>query len=150
MSVMSFKIDQLYYGINKGNIESRNTLSISPQGVLNDYHIDSTIIMLDLDTYNIMLSHKDSALCMAKFYAHIIACNLDNIDLIVGDTLTNQSLELRVVKIGKDCHIQEGCGFDDKTSCQLKDKTYYLTSLNSGEVKVNEKWEVIQCIDTPL
>lgn len=150
MSAMFFKINQLYCGIDKGNIEQIDTLSISPQGVENDYHQDSTIIMLDLDTFNTMVSHKNSALCMAKFYAHIIALNIEDIDSLVGDILTNQSLELRVVKIGKDCHIQEGCGFDDKTSCPLKDKTYYLTSLNSGEVKVNEKWEVIKCIDTPL
>jgi hypothetical protein len=32
----------------------------------------------------------------------------------------------------------------------LKHKTYYLTSINKGNIKVNENWEVIKCIATPL
>lgn len=145
MSAMFFNIDSLYCGISKGVFESRTTLSINELGILEDYHDDSNIIMLDSNTYNAMLKLKDEALCMAKFYAHIIADNID--DVAIGDVLTNGVMELRVYKIGKHCHAQEGCGnFQD---CPLMVKTYYLECLSEGNININERWEVIKCIVTP-
>lgn len=142
-----FSIHTLYYGVNKDFIDKSEYLTLNKSGVLEDYHNDNYILILDLDTYNHM--HEESALCMRSFYANIVYLNLKNIQLSIGDKLHKNELLLNVVHIGKHCHISDGCEYlSSHTNCPLKDNTIYLECLNSGIVKVNDQWEVTKCIDT--
>lgn len=142
-----FRIQALYCGVNKEFIDNSECLTLNEKGVLEDYHNDNRILMLDLDTYNHM--HEESALCMKSFYANIVYKNLKNIQLSIGDKLHKNELLLNITHIGKRCHSSDGCNYlSNHANCPLKDNTIYLECLNPGIVKVNDQWEVTKCIDT--
>jgi hypothetical protein len=147
MSETSFKIHSLYCGLDKGLVEFRNSLLINENGVIDDYHQDKYIILIDLDTYNTMNQNIDNSLCMSKFYAHIIIDK--KIDFNLNDQLFRNNLKLRVIQCGKKCHMHEGCEyFNQSNDCILSKNTYYLICESSGEINTNEEWGIIKCIDT--
>jgi len=143
-----FRIHALYCGVNKDNVSNCECLTLTEDGVVEDYHSDNQILMLDMDTFNRM--NQDNALCMKSFYANIIYDNSMNIHLSKGDTLRKNELLLKVTKMGKRCHIGDGCNYlRNHEDCPLKENTIYLECLNAGTVKLNDQWEVIKCIDMP-
>lgn len=143
-----FRIHALYCGVNKDNVSNRESLTLTEAGVVEDYHNDNQILMLDIDTYNQM--SQDNALCMKSFYANIIYDNSQNIRLSVGDTLRKNDIFLKIIKMGKRCHISDGCKYlRNHEDCPLRVNTIYLKCLSSGTVKLNDQWEVIKCIDMP-
>lgn len=143
----SFKIHSLYCGLDKGFVEARNSLLINENGVVDDYHQDKQIILLDLDTYNSLNQNKDNALCMSKFYAHIIIDK--KIEFNQDDQLFRNNLKLRVIQCGKKCHMNQGCEYSKLNDvCHLSKYTFYLKSESSGEININEEWGIIKCIDT--
>ena len=147
MSETSYRIHSLYCGVGKGIIEKRDKLLIDTNGVKDDYHHDKNIILLDLKTYQFMIQNSDTALCMSKFYAHII---IDKpINLKVKDVIFHKDMKLIVTQVGKECHMSNGCDyFRQNHICELSKNTYYLQSITMGEVNINEKWGIIKCINT--
>lgn len=143
----SFKIHSLYCGLDKGIVQARSSLLIDENGVIEDYHQDKHIILLDLDTFNTLNQSKDNALCMSKFYAHIIIDK--KIELYLDEQLFHNDLKLRVIQCGKKCHMHEGCEyFKHNNECILSMNTYYLICESNGEININDEWEIIKCIDT--
>jgi len=141
MSEISFRIHSLFCGIEKGQIERRKSLDISKNGVVDDYHKDRHIILLDNETYQIMNQNRDSALCMSKFYAHIIIDK--RINFILNNKLSHKDKTLTVVQCGKKCHMHQGCQYYlNKYECLLSKYTYYLESESNSEINVNEEWGI--------
>ena len=147
MSEISFRIHSLFCGLDKGLVEKRDKLFINENGVVDDYHNDSYIILLDFDTYQIMSQNKEYALCMTKFYPHIVIDKRMN--LSQNDVLINKNMKLKVVQCGKRCHMNQGCEYSKLNDvCHLSKYTFYLKSESSGEININEEWGIIKCIDT--
>lgn len=148
MSEISFKIHSLFCGVEKGVIENRENLFISTMGVKDDYHQDKHIILTDINTINTIAKQKEIALCLPKFYAHIISDQA--LSLEVGDYIVHKDISLIVRQCGKNCHMNEGCEyFNTHGSCELNTNVYYLESESQGEININETWRIMKCIDMP-
>jgi len=141
MKEISFNIHSLYCGFEKGLVEKRDSLKINKMGVVDDYHDDKLIILLDVKTYNRMNQYRDSALCMSKFYPHIVIDKRINFKL--NHTLFHKDKILKVVQVGKRCHMHQGCQYYlNSCECILSKNTYYLESLSNGEINIGEEWGV--------
>lgn len=146
-----FKVHSLFCGHKKGVIDNRDKLIVNEFGVVDDYHYptNTNILMLELDAYRQMNKSKNIALCMNKFYAHIIYEDMSNGERLVGDTLKKDDLRFKVKSLGKVCHYEDCCEYAlSNASCPLREKTIYIECLKPGTIKIGDKLEVLKCTNT--
>jgi len=146
-----FKVHSLFCGHKKGVIDNRETLIVNEFGVMDDYHYptNTNILMLELDAYRQMNKSKNIALCMNKFYAHIIYEDMSNGERLIGDVLKKEDTQFKVKSLGKVCHYEDCCEYAlSNTSCPLREKTIYIECLKPGVIKIGDKLEVMQCTNT--
>lgn len=105
---------------------------VSLDGLVGDKHQDGSIILMNDQIYEEMLSVKESALCMNKFYPHITFLNQK-----IETNIRINSVELRLKEKGKLCHQKEGCQYFDKyKSCPLITEVYEYQILTKGEIRL--------------
>jgi hypothetical protein len=122
----------LVQDLNK-DIISVHEVSVDEYGIVGDKHKDSHLILLEDETYTRMLEYQDSALCMNKFYPHLVYENCDLKPLIKLN-----DIELSLVEKGKPCHKKEGCQYFEKyKACPLISEVYEYKIISGGEIKID-------------
>lgn len=127
-----------------------NEISLDLGGIKDDYHRqkDALITLLPLDTWQKISSDPD-ALCVRRFYAHILSTEYDNNDLPLDTCLENGNVKLQVVAVGKSCYKEDGCTYHlTSEGCSLVRKTRFLRILSEGSLSVNDRLEVSLCSNT--
>ncbi|PKM64630.1 MAG: hypothetical protein CVU96_01860 [Firmicutes bacterium HGW-Firmicutes-20] len=124
-----------------------NEMSLDLGGIIDDYHRqkDALVTLLPLDTWQ-KVSSDPYALCVRRFYAHILSTDYDNNALPLDTCLKSGNIELQVVAFGKTCHKDDGCKYHhSEEGCPLMRKTRFLRILSEGTLSVNDRLEVSVC-----
>jgi MOSC domain-containing protein YiiM len=151
--MFEMKIDVLRLQVSPYRQDKRlvEEVTLDTSGIKDDYHRqkDALVTLLPLETWQTM-SKDPNALCIRRFYAHILSSEYENDELLLDTCLKNESVLLQVVSVGKACHKDDGCKYhysDD--GCPLMRKTRFLRILSEGTLSVNDKLEVTPCLNMP-
>lgn len=147
------KIDVLQLQISPYQHDKRlvNEITLDTSGIMDDYHRqkDALITLLPLETW-ISVSNDPDALCVRRFYAHILSSDYKVDGLSLDTYLKSENVLLQVVSVGKMCHKNDGCKYhhSDK-GCPLMRKTRFLRILSKGTLSVGDSLEVTLCSNMP-
>jgi molybdopterin adenylyltransferase len=149
MSEMKIDIVQLWISPFQHDKRSTDEIMCDMGGVKDDYHHqkDALITLLPLEAWQ-LVSDDPNALCVRRFYAHILSSEYD-VDAFPLDTcLKSNDVLLQVVSMGKPCHKEDGCKYHHSDEgCPLMRKTRFLRILSEGTLSVGDRLEVTQCLD---
>lgn len=147
MSEMKIDVLQLQISPYQHNICSADEITMDPGGIKDDYHRqkDALITLLPLETWQ-LISNDSNALCVHRFYSHILSSEYD-VDAVPLDTcLKSENIMLKVVAVGKACHKEDGCKYHhSEDGCPLMRKTRFLRVLSEGTLSVGDSLEVTLC-----
>lgn len=127
------KIKEIIIKDENNQLISLSKAHVYLQGILGDKHKDESLILLDDISYQEMIKHKEIALCMNKFYPHVVYQNIE-----LKPFISINNLELKLKEKGKACHQKQGCSyFNQNHNCPLISKVYEYIILNEGDINIS-------------
>jgi hypothetical protein len=151
MSEMKIDVLQLCIAPYQNDKRLVDEISLNMEGIQDDYHRqkDALITLLPLETWQ-SISNDQSALCIRRFYAHILSSEYTNEDLPVETCMKSINTMFQVVAVGKTCHKDDGCKYHYSVEgCPLMRKTRFLRILSEGTLSVGDSLEVTLCSNMP-
>lgn len=151
MSGMKISILQLQISPYQFDKRLVNEITLDQGGIKDDYHRhkDALITLLPLETWN-SVSNDPDALCVRRFYAHILSSEYKNDAFPLDTCIKSENTTLQVVSVGKSCHKDDGCKYHHSDEgCPLMRKTRFLRILSEGTLSVGDSLEVTLCSNTP-
>lgn len=151
MCEMKIEVLQLWISPFQHDKRLIEQIALDAGGIKDDYHRqkDSLITLLPLETWQ-TVSEDPNALCVRRFYSHVLSSEYENDELPLDTCLKNESVLLQVVSVGKACHKDDGCKYHHSDEgCPLMRKTRFLRILSEGTLSVNDRLEVTSCLNMP-
>jgi hypothetical protein len=151
MSEMKISVLQLQISPYQFDKRLVDEIYLNMGGIKDDYHRqkDALITLLPLKTWQ-SISNDPSALCVRRFYAHILSSEYENDAFPLDTCIKSENTILQIVSVGKSCHKDDGCKFHHSDEgCPLMRKTRFLRILSEGTLSVGDSLEVTLCSNTP-
>ena len=130
----------------KGKLKSiENGTFKENHGLLGDIHSGShnrQVSLLSIETIQKLKSREVQGLCTSKFKGNIITKDIFLYNLPVGTKVKIGETIQEITQIGKKCY--EGCEIKSKVDCALPKEVIFTKILIGGEVKLNDKIEIIE------
>lgn len=145
MSAKTIEVLNLIASPERGQLRAYSKLEIDDKGVIGDYHhgLDHQVVMLPKSVAQAMLHEIDNALCMGRFYAHILTKDYTPDELRNHSFISHGPLKLEVVKDRKACHQAHGCDYaKTHQHCPLILNTRFLSVVSGGTIAINDRLEV--------